>query len=102
MKSRLLFIRKNIVTLLEPRRYASSKSTHCDAHMNELPIPCGPFKPYYDHCQAFYNKVLAFGSLWFAFSFVFMLWTGSLYLNLMPPAQPGPPTEMVSDADDRC
>ncbi|XP_060803521.1 uncharacterized protein LOC106138292 [Amyelois transitella] len=102
MRSRLLFLRKNLGNVLESRRYASKNKDHCDAHMNELPIPCGDFETFYADRQSFYNKILVGGALWFAFSLVMMVYTGSIYLNFFPPAQPGPPSDMITDADDKC
>nr|XP_053609652.1 uncharacterized protein LOC128674783 [Plodia interpunctella] len=112
-RSRLPPLRKTIASLLQPRclpnipiiksRQYASKSDFCDAHMNELPIPCGDFDLYYSDCQSFYNKVFVGGILWFVFSFGFMVYSGSFFLNIRPPSQPGPPSDMVlDDADKTC
>ncbi|XP_028027312.1 uncharacterized protein LOC114240824 [Bombyx mandarina] len=84
---------------LNKRQY-SSKPDRCDAHMNELPVPCGPWEPWYKDMQSYYNKVLVIGVAWFAFSFGMMIYTESLYLNFSPPAQPGPPSDMVEECED--
>ncbi|KOB72325.1 hypothetical protein OBRU01_12357, partial [Operophtera brumata] len=55
--------------------------------MNELPVPCGPWDIFYKDKQSFYNKVLAFGIV-------------CMDLNFYPPAQPGPPSDMVEECDD--
>ncbi|KAH9640437.1 hypothetical protein HF086_018103, partial [Spodoptera exigua] len=35
----------------------------CDAHMNELPVPCLPWEPWYSDKQSLYNKILLGGIL---------------------------------------
>ncbi|RVE54136.1 hypothetical protein evm_001259 [Chilo suppressalis] len=99
MKTRLFALHKNIARFYDIRRHAS-KTMHCDAHMNELPIPCGPWDPWYKDKQSYYNKVLVFGALWWFFSFSMMIYTDSIFLNWGPPAQPGPPSDMVEDCED--
>ncbi|XP_049870273.1 uncharacterized protein LOC126369735 [Pectinophora gossypiella] len=88
----------------EPGLRASSEGitylVRCDAHMNELPIPCGPWDIYYKDQQAWYNKCLAVGAIWWLFSLFMMIWSGSFYLNWGPPAQPGPPSDMVEECED--
>uniref|UniRef100_A0A2A4K365 Deltamethrin resistance protein prag01 domain-containing protein n=1 Tax=Heliothis virescens TaxID=7102 RepID=A0A2A4K365_HELVI len=78
----------------------SARSFRCDAHMNELPVPCVPWEPWYSDKQSFYNKVLVAGILWWLFSLGMMLYTDSIYLNWGPPLQPGPPSDEVEECDD--
>ncbi|CAG4916415.1 unnamed protein product [Colias eurytheme] len=68
--------------------------------MNELPVPCGPWDPWYKAKQSFYTKHLVAGIVWWLFSFGLALYTESIYLNFSPPAQPGPPSDMVEECDD--
>ncbi|KAG6441443.1 hypothetical protein O3G_MSEX001870 [Manduca sexta] len=72
----------------------------CDAHMNELPVPCGPWDIWYSDKQSYYNKVLAIGTFWFLFSLGMMIYTDSLFLNFGPPAQPAPPSDMIEECED--
>ncbi|CAH1647111.1 unnamed protein product [Spodoptera littoralis] len=77
-----------------------TRSYRCDAHMNELPVPCLPWEPWYNDKQSKYNKILIAGILWWLFSFGMMLYTDSIFLNWGPPRQPGPPSDMVEECDD--
>ncbi|XP_047984390.1 uncharacterized protein LOC125224915 [Leguminivora glycinivorella] len=106
LRSRILGLRRVIfavpqvaVPRLTPVRTYKIKQP-CDAHMNELPIPCGPWQPWYDAKQSFYNKILIGGVLWFLFSFAMMIMTDSIYLHFAPPSHPGPPSDMVQDCED--
>ncbi|XP_026322417.1 uncharacterized protein LOC113232010 isoform X2 [Hyposmocoma kahamanoa] len=95
VRGRLLSLRQ-VVNSLYTRKYADQ----CDAHMNELPIPCGPWDIYYKDRQAFYNKILAGGAIWWTISLILMVWSGSFYLNWAPPLNPGPPSDMVDECQD--
>ncbi|XP_021186768.2 uncharacterized protein LOC110373751 [Helicoverpa armigera] len=105
---KLLTSRHNYAAgLLNPAKYGSTsplvtsvRTYRCDAHMNELPVPCVPWEPWYSDKQSFYNKVLVLGILWWIFSLGMMLYTDSIYLNWGPPLQPGPPSEEVEECDD--
>ncbi|KAJ8727542.1 hypothetical protein PYW07_001661 [Mythimna separata] len=83
--------------VVTPVRYTSHR---CDAHMNELPVPCAPWEPWYSDKQSFYNKVLLGGILWFLFSLGMMIWTDSIFLNWGPPKNPSPPSDMVEECED--
>ncbi|KAF9418074.1 hypothetical protein HW555_004982 [Spodoptera exigua] len=87
-------VRVNPVTITPTRSY------RCDAHMNELPVPCLPWEPWYSDKQSLYNKILLGGILWWLFSLGMMIYTDSIYLNWAPPKQPGPPSDMVEECDD--
>ncbi|KAJ8733320.1 hypothetical protein PYW08_001618 [Mythimna loreyi] len=82
--------------LVTPVRYAH----RCDAHMNELPVPCASWEPWYSDKQSVYNKVLFGGIVWFLFSLGMMIWTDSIFLNWGPPKNPGPPSDMVEECED--
>ncbi|XP_028174041.1 uncharacterized protein LOC135074217 [Ostrinia nubilalis] len=103
MRSKLLALSKAVTTpsrTIATTRRCLARQDRCDAHMNELPIPCGPWDIWYKDKQSFYNKVLVAGALWWLFSFGMVLWTDSVYLNWGPPAQPGPPSDMVEECED--
>ncbi|XP_063360778.1 uncharacterized protein LOC134649878 [Cydia amplana] len=106
LRSRILGLRRVVTAVPQvtiPRLTpARTYKVHqvCDAHMNELPIPCGPWKPWYDAKQNFYNKIFVGGVLWFLFSFAVMILTDSIWLNFSPPAYPGPPSDKVEDCED--
>ncbi|KAJ0178704.1 hypothetical protein K1T71_005479 [Dendrolimus kikuchii] len=99
MRATIVAFRRNIINVIQARKYASP-AHRCDAHMNELPVPCGPWGPWYKEKQSLYTKILVFGTLWWLFSFGMMIYTGSIDLNFFPPAQPGPPSDMVEECDD--
>ncbi|XP_047510606.1 uncharacterized protein LOC125053331 [Pieris napi] len=92
-------LRKNIFCLIQKKQYCS-KTRFCYPHMNELPVPCGAWEPWYREKQAVYNKYLFAGIVWWLFSFGLAIYTESIYLNWGPPAQPGPPSDMVEECDD--
>ncbi|KAL4705965.1 hypothetical protein ACJJTC_019320 [Scirpophaga incertulas] len=100
MKSRLFGLQKHVTTLYNIRKYATKPAPFCHAHMNELPVPCGPWEQWYKDKQSKYNKILFLGVAWWVFSFVMLLYTDSFYLNWGPPAQPGPPSDMVEECED--
>ncbi|XP_031766065.1 uncharacterized protein LOC113515684 [Galleria mellonella] len=99
MKTRIIALGKTISKLFEPRTYATHP-VRCDAHMNELPVPCGPWELWYKDRQSYYNKVLFAGVSWWLFSLFMVIYTESIFLNWGPPAQPGPPSDMVEECDD--
>ncbi|CAK1546201.1 unnamed protein product [Leptosia nina] len=99
MRSKILGLQKKLSGLFQEKQY-SSKTRFCHPHMNELPVPCGAWDPWYNNKQAFYNKHLYAGLAWWIFSFGMMIYTESIYLNWSPPAQPGPPSDMVEECDD--
>ncbi|XP_063377403.1 uncharacterized protein LOC134664601 [Cydia fagiglandana] len=106
LRSRVLGLRRVVTAVpqvtiprLTPVRTYKVRDV-CDAHMNELPIPCGPWKPWYDAKQNFYNKIFVGGILWFLISFAVMILTDSIFLNWGPPPNPGPPSDMVQDCED--
>ncbi|KPJ05621.1 Forkhead box protein O [Papilio xuthus] len=68
-----------------------------DAHMNELPVPCIPWEPWYTEKQRWYTRFLALSIAWWLFSFGMAIYTDSIYLNWGPPGQPGPPSDMVEE-----
>ncbi|XP_026737311.1 uncharacterized protein LOC113500650 [Trichoplusia ni] len=98
MITKITGFRYNIPIIIARRHIG--KPPRCDAHMNELPVPCGPWEPWYSDKQSRYNKLLVGGVLWFVFSLGMMIYTDSIYLNWAPPAQPGPPSDMVEECED--
>ncbi|CAB3239410.1 unnamed protein product [Arctia plantaginis] len=98
MRARILSLRKNIISIITQRHYG--KPPRCDAHMNELPVPCGPWEPWYTAKQNLYNKFLVVGILWWLFSLGMVIYTDSLFFNWGPPLNPGPPSDMVEECDD--
>ncbi|XP_045765657.1 uncharacterized protein LOC123867597 [Maniola jurtina] len=104
MRSKLTAIYKGFARLSENRKLAtkpnSSKDGYCQPHMNELPVPCGPWDPWYRKKQSFYMKHFAFGLAWWLFSFFMAIYTDSIYLNWSPPRFPAPPSDMVEECDD--
>lgn len=51
----------------EPDKYFDffSSPAKCQPHMNDLPVPCGPWDPWYRQKQSFYMKHLLFGLAWY-------------------------------------
>ncbi|XP_072939786.1 uncharacterized protein [Epargyreus clarus] len=99
MRSKILTLRKAVVGFYQGRHFVS-RPGHCDAHMNELPVPCKPWEPWYSDKQSFYNKHFALGLIWCLFSAIMAIYTDSIYLNWGPPAQPSAPSDMVEECDD--
>ncbi|CAG9136887.1 unnamed protein product [Plutella xylostella] len=105
MRQRIISLNKNVATFLHARKYASKApatkgKVHCDAHMNELPIPCGPWEEYYSERQSFYNKWLAVGVIWWLFSLGMVVYTDSVFLNWSPPSHPAAPSNMADECED--
>ncbi|XP_047528782.1 uncharacterized protein LOC113401318 [Vanessa tameamea] len=99
MRSRIITIQKGFSNLLHSRKLAN-KPTRCQPHMNELPVPCGPWDPWYRQKQSFYMKHFLGGLAWWLFSFGMAIYTDSIYLNWGPPDFPSPPSDMVEECED--
>ncbi|CAG9559739.1 unnamed protein product [Danaus chrysippus] len=99
MRSRLLAIHKGFASISQSRKL-STKPSRCQPHMNELPVPCGPWDPWYRQKQRFYMRHFLLGLAWWLFSFGLAIYTDSLYLNFSPPAFPSPPSDFVEECDD--
>ncbi|CAK1604558.1 unnamed protein product [Parnassius mnemosyne] len=99
MRTQILSIRQRLVALFFARKY-TSKPVRCEPHMNELPVPCIPWEPWYTNKQKMYTRHLMFGIFWWLFSLGMALYTDSIYLNWGPPKQPGPPSDMVEECEE--
>ncbi|XP_038223233.1 uncharacterized protein LOC119840617 [Zerene cesonia] len=98
MRTAIISVRKRFMGLIQQKMYSNKSSKN--AYMNELPVPCGPWDPWYKAKQSFYTKHLVAGIVWWLLSLGLALYTESIYLNFSPPAQPGPPSDMVEECDD--
>ncbi|XP_013138837.1 PREDICTED: uncharacterized protein LOC106103601 isoform X1 [Papilio polytes] len=96
MRSKILSLQKQFTSVFR-RKYCNGVEMRRDAHMNELPVPCLPWQPWYTARQNWYNRFLAMSIAWWLFSFGMALYTDSIYLNWGPPGQPGPPSDMVDE-----
>ncbi|VVC89294.1 unnamed protein product [Leptidea sinapis] len=92
MLRKLLAARRPLASFLAGRKYLN-KTDFCYPHMNELPVPCGPWNEYYNERQRYYNLHLFAGITWFFFSFCagpvhrqHLLEVGAHQLNLVLPA----------------
>ncbi|KAJ2951964.1 hypothetical protein O0L34_g4225 [Tuta absoluta] len=98
---RSLFAFSQPASIIYTRKYSSKPApVRWDAHMNELPIPCGPWDTYYRERQSYYNKVLIAGAIWWLLSCIMMVSTGSFFLNWGPPLHPAPPSDMIEECSD--
>ncbi|XP_068631476.1 uncharacterized protein [Battus philenor] len=97
MRSMISSLQRQFFGFFKTRKYSNKPELRCDAHMNELPVPCLPWEPWYAQKQSWYTKLLAMAIAWWLFSFGMAIYTESLYLNWGPPKQPGPPSDMVDE-----
>ncbi|KAI1280732.1 hypothetical protein HDE_13343 [Halotydeus destructor] len=54
-------------------------------HMDDVPVPQGPWKESYEKYQAKYNKQLAFGLAFFAGTVYYIWWGEAIDFVLAPP-----------------
>ncbi|KAI8424294.1 hypothetical protein MSG28_002844 [Choristoneura fumiferana] len=100
MRQRMLSLGKAFAGIQRVPVRTFKGEQRCDAHMNELPIPCGPWEPWYKDKQSFYGKILLFGVSWFILAVVTAISTESINLLWGPPCQPGPPSDMEEECTD--
>lgn len=68
--------------------------------MNELPVPCGPWDPWYKEQQNFFKKHLFIGLAWWLFSLGMAIYTNAFQFEYWgPPAQPSAPSDMVEKCE---
>ncbi|XP_014370505.1 uncharacterized protein LOC106720358 [Papilio machaon] len=97
MRSKILSFQRQFIGVFSKRKYCNSVDMRRDAHMNELPVPCIPWEPWYTEKQRWYTRFLTLSIAWWLFSFGMAIYTDSIYLNWGPPGQPGPPSDMVDE-----